>query len=144
MMLGEKLHVHWSLRPVPLAPLAGVYPMAGVRALLERELSSEIRCLVHRDGLILIAKAEALPWIGGVRYFGRDALAPALLLPTHSVPDVPLDLFEQCVRKHCKFIGPILVDSSARRFVGLCGERPFTHAILRAFLEGPLSSGVPA
>lgn len=46
----------------------------------------------HADMLILTGPSDALPWVDGARYIAPRADAPALWLPTHARPDVPLDV----------------------------------------------------
>lgn len=134
-MFAEKLPIAWLPRSAPLSPLAAMVPRAELEALSQRELSPQLRALWQRDGLILFGPEDVLPFTRGVRYFGRDERAASLWLPTHSVPDLPLELFERCVRKCCSFSGPILVDAKTHRFVGLSAARPLTRAILRSLLE---------
>jgi hypothetical protein len=111
-------------------------PRQAVGALLTCDLSAELRALCVSDTLIVFGKNDDLPWCRGVRYFGRDALAPTLLLPTHSTPTIPVELFERCIRRRYGYSGPLLIDREARRVVGLTAERPFTKCALQQFVEG--------
>jgi hypothetical protein len=105
--------VSWSVRPLPLAPVA-VLAIGGdvasrlVQRLLRdddaalarlRGVASQRAVLVLSDagsnGDAAAVHAGALPWIDGLRYLGRDPRAPGLLLPTVFEPDVALALLER-------------------------------------------------
>jgi hypothetical protein len=127
--------IDWHKRDLPLTPLAAMVPRNEVESLLKRDLAAELRALCVGDTLIVFGKTDDLPWCHGVRYFGRDPLAPTLLLPTHSAPTIPVELFERCIRRRYSFSGPLLIDRQARRVVGLTAERPLTKGVLQQFQE---------
>jgi hypothetical protein len=89
-----------------LAPIA-VVGSAGVAVSLAERLrlrsDEELSRICGAYGgelLVLIADDPALlPWADGAVYLGRDPAAPALLLPTLYLPNVPLPLFEQALRR---------------------------------------------
>jgi hypothetical protein len=136
MIHEPPIAIDWHKRDLPLTPLAAMVPRNEVEALLKRDLATGLRALCVGDTLIVFGKTDDLPWCHGVRYFGRDALAPTLLLPTHSAPTIPVELFERCIRRRYSFSGPLLIDRQARRVVGLTAERPLTKAALQQFHEG--------
>ncbi len=78
---------------------------------------------------VVIGAADALPWIDGVRYLGRDDAAAALLLPTTHAPDVAPALLARAVqaRVGARVTGPIGVlvddDGAIAALVPLGGAR---------------------
>lgn len=95
--------VAWSQRPTPLAPAAVAASGAVAETLARRLLAERAEDLVRCSGvagpglLLVLAVGSDLPWVDGVVYLGRDPEAPALLLPVHRRPAVPLPLFERAL-----------------------------------------------
>jgi hypothetical protein len=89
-----------SLEPVAVI---GAGPVArALAASLLRLSDADLAALrgVAADGLIaLMGDAASLPWVDGVAYFGRDADAPRLLVPTTLRPAVALDVFERAIAR---------------------------------------------
>jgi hypothetical protein len=89
-------------RDRPLPPIAVAIPRSLVRPLAERagrdpaEFSS-LRALGSPSCLLLFGEAEALPWVDGAVFLGRDEAAPRLLVPTAVAPDLPYDLLERAL-----------------------------------------------
>jgi hypothetical protein len=52
------------------------------------------------DVLLVLGATEALPWVDGVNYLGRDPAAPRLLLPTMLRPAIAADVFERAIERH--------------------------------------------
>ena len=90
--------VAWRLRDEPLLPTCVVARGAAARVLARRVLQRDDASLAKLEGLsagewlLFRGAASDLPWADGAIYLGRDAAAPALLLPTlwHSAPDAAL------------------------------------------------------
>jgi MoxR-vWA-beta-propeller ternary system domain bpX5 len=83
-----------------------------------RESTERLMATAHSDMLIVTGAADALPWVDGVRYIAPRADAPALWLPTHERPDVPLDLLAlACARRHPQT--PLLLWPSPAQLVPL-------------------------
>lgn len=80
----------WLPRAAPLAVsaayAAGEAARALARRLLAREALGELAG-VAGDALLLVI-GEALPWVDGIVYLGRDPDAPRLLLPTALAPTI--------------------------------------------------------
>lgn len=102
----------FSPRPDPLVPAAAAACGKVALALAKRlsqfgddELAS-LRGAASRDVLIVTGDAEALPWVDGTVYLGRDPLAPRLLLPTTMQPDIAPDLFERAIARHAAALPP--------------------------------------
>ena len=87
---------------------------------------------VAAPGLLLLL-GEALPWLDGVRYLGREPEAPALLVPTTLAPDVPAALVER------RLIGegtraPIVVCDEPAVIFSAAAARTVSAAGLRRWL----------
>lgn len=89
----------WAPRAAGAPPPAGLVAQGAVaRTLLRRLLDlpdEQLRSLsvvATRDMLVLLGEETALPWADGVRYCAPHAAAPGLWLPTHELPELPLDL----------------------------------------------------
>lgn len=104
-MTAWPIPVSWQGRPQPLASLAAVALGEAAESLARRLLAEGEEDLARRSGvagpgfLLVLAAAAELPWVDGVVYLGRDPEAPALLLPVHRRPAVPLPLFERALLK---------------------------------------------
>jgi len=99
----------WRWRPAleSRAPQAAIAHGAVARRLLERlgglpsERRERLSATAAPNWLVVLGPAEALPWADGVRYAAPHPQAPALWLPTHAEPDVPIDLLWQALeRRH--------------------------------------------
>src|SRR5687767_9313735 len=103
-----RLSLEWRKRAEPLAPCAALGLGAAASRLLARLLLADDEQLgrlrgVGSGGLIVLLGAEAdLPWVDGIRYFGRDAAAPDLLLPTRYEPTVPVPLLARAAVRRCR------------------------------------------
>lgn len=95
--------LEWTARetaPVPAAVVAAGHVarrlLGRLRARPEAALAG-LSAVATRNLLIIIGRADALPWADGVRYCAPDELAPGLWLPTHAVPNLPADLLHAAV-----------------------------------------------
>jgi len=133
--------VTWHPRDEPLAPAAVAAVGEAARRLAQRLLAGPPGALARLRGvasaalIVLIGEPDALPWVDGARYLGRDERAPALLLPTALAPSVPPALLERALLARAPH-GPLAVLLAPPRLVGLAAARPLTSARLRAWLEG--------
>jgi hypothetical protein len=95
-----------------LAPVAVVAQEHVARALAQRVLAldderfGELRGAAGGSVMIVTGEADALPWVDGVTYLGRDLAAPRLLLPTTARPDIALDIFEGAIARHAAALPP--------------------------------------
>ncbi|HLV20947.1 MAG TPA: hypothetical protein VKZ49_08700 [Polyangiaceae bacterium] len=140
--------LRWRARYPALAPVAALAAGAAAAALLRRLLDLDearrgrLRG-VRFPGAVLILAAEAdLPWVDGIRYFGRDPAAPSLLLPTALEPDVPVALLERAVLQRAARDGhpderPWLVTAEPPQLLSAANARPLGPAELRAASEPP-------
>lgn len=134
--------VTWQPREKPLAPVAAA-AAGGVAGNLVRRLLAEgeeglARCSgVAGPGLLLVLAAESdLPWVDGVVYLGRDPEAPALLLPVHRRPAVPLPLFERALLNAFPAARPpvaVLVEPAV--CASVAAARPIVRESLVRWLE---------
>lgn len=134
--------VQWQVRSTPLEPTALVAdgPVAGV---LARRLSQADDSVLARLAgvagdtfLALVGPTEHLPWVDGVRYFGVDLQAPALLLPTRLTAGAPLGLLERALLRKGNG-APLLVDVERGRLISLQAAAPIhRQALARGWGEG--------
>ncbi len=100
-----RLQLEWRARLEPLSPCAALALGASASALLTRLLRASDDELARLTGvasarLVAVLGAEAdLPWVDGIRYFGREALAPDLRLPTAHEATLPLPLLARAVAR---------------------------------------------
>ena len=119
----------WGRRERPLSPIAAVglgsVATALGRALLEREGSW--RASAGDDVLLVVG--DAVPWIDGLIWLGRDPRAPGLLLPTGFEPPVHPQLI-------AAQLGPVALILSPPMRLALGGLGKLDPATLAAWLEG--------
>jgi hypothetical protein len=102
-MKEELISVQWRPRAAPLEPVGMAVRGAAAGVLAERLLARDDEALARLSGvaapglLVVLGDAGELPWVDGAVYLGRDAEAPALLLPTAHEPSVPLPLVERAL-----------------------------------------------
>lgn len=145
MSSSSQLPVRWAPRPVPLNALAvaGVGPVA--LALARRALAADDAGLAAWRGvagagvLVLLGDAETLPWVDGAVYLGRDAAAPALLLPCNLAPDVAPSLLERALLARSSGGSPLAVLPRLEWLVPVGAARPVARETLSAWLkaQGP-------
>lgn len=138
-----RLPVAFRPRVVPLAPLAAAAQGRAARALAERLLARDDAALAALSGvaspdrLLVVGPVEALPWVDGVVYLGRDPQAPSLLLPTALAPDAPPALLERAVLGRA-LAAPVAVLADPPALASLAAARPLDRARLCAWLaEAP-------
>ncbi len=147
---SSQLSVRWAPRPVPLSALAvaGVGPVA--LALARRALASEDAGLSAWRGvagagvLVLLGDTERLPWVDGAVYLGRDAAAPALLLPCNLAPDVAPSLLERALLARFPTGTPLAVLPRMETLVPVGAARPVARETLAAWLGRAQAAGAGA
>ena len=130
----------WSPRSSPLTALAvaGVGPVA--LALARRVLAAGDSELARWSGvagpgvLVLLGDTDSLPWVEGVVYLGRDAAAPALLLPCTLAPDVAPALLERALVARAQTGTPLAVLPRSAHLVPVGAARPVSRDTVRAWL----------
>ena len=131
----------WSPRATPLSALAvaAVGPVA--LALARRVLSAGDAELARWRGvagsgvLVLLGDSEALPWVEGVVYLGRDPSAPALLLPCTLAPDVAPALLERALVARAHGATPLAVLPRSAHLVPVGAARPVSRDTLGAWVS---------
>src|SRR4051812_11035522 len=95
-----------------LTPCAALAWADAVPALLTRlaELDparlAQLRAVHGSRFLLLLGESDALPWVDGLTFLGKDEGAPRLLLPPTHTPSVPSALFEHALARHCPELSP--------------------------------------
>jgi MoxR-vWA-beta-propeller ternary system domain bpX5 len=87
------------------------------------------------DVLVLLGEGQTLPWVDGVRYLGRDPLAPHLLLPTNRKPDVPVDLFERALIQRSPALAPFAVIPELGKVISLSSAKELSRHVLASWLR---------
>jgi hypothetical protein len=138
----SRVAVAFVRRNEALVPTCVVGVGAAARALAERALLledtqlRELTGVTTRDAIVLLGAPEALPWVDGVRYLGRDPEAPLLLLPTEIRPDVPSDVLERAiVRQNLALAPPVAVLADPPTLITVAAARPVERAALRRWLD---------
>ena len=139
--------VAWGPRDEPLAPLAIAARGSAARALAARLARCDDAGLARLRGvagpslLIALGESDALPWVDGVVYLGRDPRAPSLLVPTALAPDAPIALLERALLARGPGIAaPIAVLVAPPALVGVGAARPIGRALLEAWIAKEASS----
>lgn len=115
------------------------------RALARRLLVRDDEALARLSGvagpelLVVLGVAADLPWVDGAVYLGRDADAPALLLPTTREPSVPPVLAERALVAWAQALNaapPLAVLLDPPLLASTQAARPILRATLQSWLEG--------
>ena len=131
----------WSPRREPLAALAVAGVGAVALALARRALAAEDKQLGAWSGvagsrvLVLLGETDALPWVDGAVYLGRDADAPSLLLPCALAPEVAPALLERALVARAGAGLPLAVLQGSGLLVPLGSARPVARQTLTAWLK---------
>jgi hypothetical protein len=127
-----------ALEPLAVAALGPVAHALATRLLDGTDEALEaLRGIVAEGLLIALGAVDALPWVAGVTYLGRDPDAPSLLLPTAVRPAVAVEIFEQAILDRAPRVPrPLAVLLSPRRIVSVVGALPIEREKLRRWLEG--------
>lgn len=134
------IEISWRPREVPLVPRVAVARGDAARALARRLRALDDAALAALDGaagdgvIAVAGAADALPWVDGVIYLGRDDAAPALLVPTALAPELPVALVERAIRAWLRGAAtPIAIvhgDGAPTAVLPLGGLRPIDRAYL--------------
>jgi hypothetical protein len=129
-------------RSDPLRPLGAIAEEDAARRLARRLLALPDDALARLAGvaapglLAIVGQEEDLPWVDGIRYLGRDAEAPALLLPTSAALAAPAALVERALLACAPAADrPLAVLADPLRLVPVGGARPIERSALAAWLE---------
>jgi hypothetical protein len=122
----------WRPRATPLIASAVLARGPAAARLIDKLLAEPARLSglegVSARGIVVLLGVEAtLPWVDGVRYFGRDSAAPFLYLPTALEPDVPTHLLGGALPPAL-----VLLDPEANELVPLEAALPVDAERLRA------------
>ena len=136
--------VLWQPRRYPLTPTAVAAQGEAAQKLTERLLACDKETLSRLKGvagpewIVVLGEESLLPWVDGAIYLGRDALAPALLLPTTLEPSVPLPLLEKALRRQAPTLAaPIAVLPETHVLFSLASARTIAREmLLRRLLPG--------
>lgn len=86
------------------------------------------------DVLVLLGDMDGLPWVEGVLYLGRDATAPALLLPCTLAPAEAPALLERALVARAGGQTPLAVLPGPSRLVPVGAARPLSRLTLGAWV----------
>lgn len=101
-MEGGAYAPRWQPRNRPLQPLIVAGRGTIACGLLNKCLRFSDEQLQHYQGVatddvVLIKSNEALPWIQGATFLGRDDLAPHLYVPTNLQTDISIALLDKAI-----------------------------------------------
>ena len=114
------------------------------RALARRLLARDDEALARLSGvagpelLVVLGVAADLPWVDGAVYLGRDADAPALLLPTTREPAMPPVLAERALIARAQALNaapPLAVLLDPPILASAQAARPILRATLQSWLD---------
>jgi len=126
---------------VPLAPAGLVAFRAAALELARKLLAMDDLSLTQwsavstSDVLVLLGDGQTLPWVDGVRYLGRDPLAPHLLFPTNREPDVPVDLLERALVQRSPVLSSFAVIPELGKVISLSSARELSRQLLVSWLR---------
>jgi hypothetical protein len=137
----REARIAFSPRKDVLDPVAAVGVGSVAQALAARllEMAEDrlklLRGVAGRDMLIVLGEGDALPWVDGIVYLGRDPSAPSLLVPTALRPDVAMDVFERAIaRRASSLASPWAVLHEPKRVVSVADARRVERAHLEAWI----------
>jgi hypothetical protein len=134
--------IRWNPRPAPLGPtcVAAGGPTAIRLAQRLLQLSHEelagLRGVAGENFIAVTGEPDALPWADGVAYLGKSEAAPRILLPTHSMPTVPVSILERAIiRQFPDLAPPIGVLPEPSLVFSIAEARPIARDVLETWLE---------
>ena len=143
-MNDELVPIAWRPRSAPLEPVGMAARGEAARALARRLLArsdedlARLTGVAGQDLILLLGDSALLPWVEGAAYFGRDARAPLLLLPTNREPTVPLPLVERALiarAGHSKAEPPLAVLLDPPFLASVLEARPLVRRRLDLLLQ---------
>src|SRR5690349_7259231 len=124
----------WRTRSSPLQPTAAVARGAASAAMARRLLARSdeqlalLQGVAGQETLIVIGEADRLPWVDGAVYLGRDPDCPALLLPTHTGPEICGALVERALlNRFPEHLPPLVVLPSETLVLSASAARPISR-----------------
>lgn len=138
------IDIEWRARATPLEPCAALAAGAVAARLARRLLTVgdrggvRLRAVAGAGLLCVLGDAEALPWVDGIEYLGRDPRAPALRMPTSLEPSLHPELLERALLHRADAVGgrpPLAVTCAPPRLFSLASAQLVSAAGLRAWLE---------
>lgn len=141
MSLAGSIDWRWRPRGEPLPAGAAVAWGATARALHQRLLKLEpaqcegLSATAGRDLLVVVGRADALPWVDGIAYAGPSEAAPGLWLPVLEEPDRPIDLVARALQRRHPQRQPLLLWPQPEAVLPLDRLLPLSAALL-ARIEG--------
>ncbi|MGI0116301.1 hypothetical protein [Zooshikella sp. RANM57] len=130
----------WQPRQYPLEPMAVLCKQRQFKPMVKRLLGwsatkqNALQGLHFKQTLmVLIGKAETLPWLPGCIYFGKDHLAPNLMMPTLLTPTISADIVQFSVTQKLGS-GLYLIDPTEQQILPLHQARQIQAAYLESLL----------
>lgn len=136
------LRPEFSAAPLdPGTPILGAYANRHLSgALVERLLAEPderlgtLRGVFGAVGIVLIADADALPWLDGLVYVRACSGDATVWVPSTTRISVPEAVFVRALRRaHPSMQGTVLALPASRRLIPLAGARPLKRADLEAW-----------
>jgi MoxR-vWA-beta-propeller ternary system domain bpX5 len=135
------LPLTWGARWPPLAPECVVVHGSSARALARTLADTPQRLKAWRAvvaGDALVLTGPELPWADGACYFGRDAGASWLLVPTTQAPSVPIAWLERRYRAaHLELDWPCVLLPEPLTVIPVGRAAPLDPARLAAWSVAP-------
>lgn len=136
MSLAGSIDWGWRLRVDPLPAGAAVAWGRTARVLHQRLLSLEpaqcegLVATAGRELLVVVGRADALPWVDGIAYAGPSEAAPGLWLPVLEEPDRPIDLLARLLQRRHPQRQPLLLWPRPEAVLPLDRLLPLSAALL--------------
>jgi hypothetical protein len=139
----HRVSLAFAPRVAPLAPRGVVGFDEVAKALARRLLALPDEALaalagVHGDGtLVVLGEEEALPFVDGVVYVGREDGVASVLLSTTEAPNVAVRWLDALLREHDVTLpAVVLLHAGSLHVLPVADARPVTRAHLTELLRG--------
>ena len=135
------ISVRWNEREYPLKPVAVVAQGGAAAAMARRLLACDEETLANLQGVCgpgllgILGREEALPWVDGALYLGREPGAPHLLIPTWLQPSAPLEALAERLLAHVQLPPPFAVLPEEKTVFSFNPARAIDRATLQQWLE---------
>ncbi len=130
--------IQWRPRPIPLSP-SGAVALGAAATRLARYLSicpqdrlNRLQGVAGTELIAILGAANDLPWVEGIRYLGKDSLAPGLLLPCNRKPTLSIGLLAATVSRQET---PLALLDKPGCLIPLAQARPIERSLLLSWLE---------
>ncbi len=134
----SQIPIQWRPRPIPLSP-CGAVALGAVATRLARYLSKcpqerldRLQGVAGTELIAILGTANDLPWVEGIRYLGKDSLAPGLLLPCNRKPILSVGLLAAAINRQET---PLALLDKPGRLIPLIQARPIERSLLLSWLE---------